>query len=393
MAKYFIVNPGSTSKKYAFYEDNKVQFTAHLERVESYYVAHLNVKDKKGEIVISENEFRNPHKHLFELLVSNGLLTSIHELTAVGVRVVSPGVFFQQHKLIDDEYLSILKETLPIAPLHLTPIIAEIEKLRETNSSLRLFGVSDSAFHGNKPDVAKYYSIPKEDTEKLELYRYGYHGISVESILAKYKRNYGELPQNIIVCHLGGGASVTAVKDEKCVDNSMGFSPLEGLTMATRVGDIDVGAALYLRKRLGLETNDMEEYFNKKSGLLGLSRGLSDDIRELIKLRDAGDNDAALALQIYAYKIKKYIGAYSAILNGLDLLIFSGTVGIRSSIIRGMVCENLHTIGIVLAEEKNTSTISNDGFIQSQDSNVKLLVMETDEMEEIARQVGILCKL
>jgi acetate kinase len=385
--KYLIINPGSTSKKYAFYEDERNLLTAHLEREDDHYVANLIVNGEKGKISVSKEEFEKPHKHIFDLLVSQNVINNINEIGAIGIRIVAPGIFFQDHKEIDDNYLEKLVASKHIAPLHISPVLDELEALKDMKAGIKLFGISDSAFHKDKPDVSKYYAIFKEDSDKYELYKFGYHGISIQSILHKVETIEGKIPSKIIMCHLGGGCSVTAIRDGKSVETSMGLSPLEGLTMATRVGDIDPEVVIRLAKTMELNMDDLEKYFNKKCGLFGLSNGKSDDIRDLLKLEENGDTDAKLALDDFIYNIKKYIGSYYAALNGVDMIVFSGTIGLRSLPIRERICKEMENLGIVFNNEKNNSLNNGDGFINSDDSKVRLAVIETDENAEMGREL------
>jgi acetate kinase len=235
------------------------------------------------------------------------------------------------------------------------------------------------------PDRARFYAISKETAEK-GIVRYGYHGISFASLISKMTA-VGKVPERIIICHLGSGSSIGAFLGGKSIDTSMGFTPLEGIPMATRVGDIDPGAVIYLMKKFGFGPNELEEYLNTHCGLLGLS-GKSDDLRTLIDLEKAGDKKAALAIDVLVYKIKKYIGAYTAALNGLDTLVFSGTIGERSFFLRSRICRDMENLGIILDDERNNNTVSRDGFIQSASSKVKIAVMITDEMGEIAGEAA-----
>jgi acetate kinase len=249
----------------------------------------------------------------------------------------------------------------------------------------KIVGVSDSVFHNTLSDKAKYYAIPIADSRKLGLQKFGYHGISIQSVISQTIKRLGHLPSKTIICHLGGGASVTAIKDGQSVETSMGLTPLDGLVLATRVGEIDPGAVIYLADKLKLSTRKLEEYFNNNCGLLGLS-GKSEDIRELIKHEKEGHKDSALALEIYTHRLKKYIGSAAAVLGGIDLLIFAGTVGERSFIMRGRICDGLQFLGIELDMEKNNQSDGIETELSLAQSKAKILVMKTDEMEEIAHE-------
>jgi acetate kinase len=259
-----------------------------------------------------------------------------------------------------------------------------IKDLKKILKKVPIVGVSDSDFHKTIPVHAKYYGLPFEDTKKYQIERYGYHGTSVESILNKLGKEPAGVPSKLIICHIGSGVSVTAIKDGKSVENSMGYTPLEGVMMATRAGDIDPGTVALISENLGLKGKKLKEYLNKKCGLLGVS-GKSEDVRDLIKLEKGGDTQAKLALDMYAYRLQKYIGAYYTVLGGLDAIIFTATVGERSFIMRERICQGLEVLGLKINKEKNNQSEGVDADISAVDSQVKVLVRKTDEMEQIAR--------
>ena len=393
MKKIFITNVGSESRKYALYQDGGRMFSAHFEKENGKLVAELTAvaaNEEKKEI--SSQEFENSAEYAINELLSRKLIGDKSEISAIGFRVVAPGSYFLQNKIIDGEYLGKLEEAKERAPLHINPMLLEIKALVEILPGVPIVGVSDSVFHGSLPARARFYAIPKNTAEELDIFRFGYHGISFESIVGKLKNIFGgNLPEKIVVCHLGGGSSIAAIKNGQSIDTSMGFTPLEGLPMSTRVGDIDAGAVIYLMKKLGLAPEKMEEYFNSQCGLLGLS-GKSNDVRELLEMEKNGNKNAELALEILVYKIKKYIGAYFAALNGADVFVFSGTIGERSAIMRAKICAELENLGIILDDEKNNKTVSADGFIGKDESPVKIAVIATDEMSQIAAEVMAIVK-
>jgi len=391
MSKYFIVNVGSESRKYALYQGGERLFSAYFEKEDGKLVIELVGADSEKK-EISSREFESFAEYVVNEFLSRKIIGNKNEISAVGFRVVAPGSYFSIHKIIDGEYLKKLEIAKEQAPLHINPMLAEIKALGQILPSVPVVGVSDSAFHGSMPARARHYGIPKNTAEELNLFRFGYHGISFESVVGKIKNmNGGNLPEKIIICHLGGGSSIAAVKDGQSIDTSMGFTPLEGIVMANRVGDIDAGAVTYLSKKLGYDADKMEDYLNTQCGLLGLSEK-SNDVRELLEMEKNGDKNAELALEVMVYKIKKYIGAYFAALNGADALIFSGTIGERSAIMRSRICAELENLGIILDSEKNNQTISADGFINKEESPVKIAVITTDEMSQIAAEVAKLIK-
>jgi len=391
--KYLIVNTGSASKKYSFYSDEEKIYSAHFEREDgNFIVTETAEKIGKKKTIINEDNYINAVKFIVFSLIEIGLINSKEDIDLAGIRIVAPGEYFLTNRLIDEEYLKLAKNALKKVPLHLAPALNEIEKLKEVfGNNKPIAGVSDSAFHASIPEQAKLYAIPIEDSRRFGILRFGYHGISVQSVIGRTAAMLGNLPEKIIVCHLGGGGSVTAVKNGKSIDTSMGFTPLEGLVMATRVGDIDAGTVLYLSEKLGKNQKELEEYFNNNCGLLGLS-GKSSDIRELLVNEKNGDLDSKLALQIYVNRVKQYIGRMAAILGGVDLLIFAGTVGERSFIMRERICDNLKFLGIELDEEINNGSEGVEAKINKPEAPVKILVVKTDEMEEIAKETYRLSK-
>jgi len=297
---------------------------------------------------------------------------------------VAPGRHFQDDKIIDKIYEKEMKKVIHNAPLHLLPTYEMFLNLKKVLKNVPVVGVSDSDFHDTLPAKAKYYALSFDDTKKYQIERYGYHGISIESILHKLKGELGKLPERLIICHIGSGVSITAVKTGKSIENSMGFTPLEGVMMATRAGDIDPGTIAFLSESLGLKGKKLRDYLNKKCGLLGVS-GQSSDVRDLLRLEKEGDTQSKLALDIYVYHLQKCIGSYYVALNGLDAIIFTATVGERSFVIRERICDGLAVLGIKINKEKNNQSVGIDADISNFDSKVKVLIRKTDEMGQIAR--------
>ncbi len=383
--KYLIVNTGSASKKYAFYEGAKKIYTAHFEMEGDSFIVTETTEKGSEKKVINKEGYIGAVGVILESLIEKQIISKREDMDLFGVRIVAPGEYFLTNRLITDEYLKMAEAALQKVPLHLGPALEEIKNIKKFfGDNMPIAGVSDTTFHATIPESSRFYAIPVKDSRELGLQRFGYHGISVQSVTAKAAETLGGLPEKVIVCHLGGGASVTAVKNGQSIDTSMGFTPLEGLVMATRVGDIDAGAVLYLAEKLGKDFKELEHYFNNECGLLGLS-GKSSDIRELIELEKNGDADSALALRTYVTRIKQYIGRMAAVLGGVDLLILAGTVGERSFIMRERICENLEFLGIELDKELNNASNGVDVELSKSGSKTKILVIKTDEMEEIAK--------
>jgi len=387
MSKYFIVNPGSASKKYALYSGGDELFTIHFESEDGKIITTIHTGNKTEKSVVSNTEYSYSIKYTLEKLAETKVITDKSEISGVGVRIVAPGNYFLINKIINDEYVAKLQEARQRAPLHIKPAEEEIEQLKSELPEVPLAAVSDSAFHATLPPQARFYNLPQETAEKFGIYRFGYHGISAQSVLFKIEKLLGDIPSKIIICHLGSGSSLHAVKDGTGFDTTMGFTPLEGLTMGTRIGNIDAGAVLFLLQESGMSPAELEGYFNTKCGLLGLS-GKTPDIRELIELEKAGDANAKIALDALTYSVRKYIGAYTAALDGLNLLVFTATIGERSSIMRERICRGLGSLGITIDEGKNNETVSRDGFIEKEGSPVKVAVIATDEMGQMAQETA-----
>ncbi len=374
MDKVLIVNTGSASKKFALYEGGRELWRVHIEKENGDFVCAIIEPEKVEKTKISRKDFDQPVHFLRERLTG---------VPGAGVRVVAPGKYFLENRKIDNGFLKKLEAAEEQAPLHVAPALAVIGQLRRVVPKMKLFAISDSAFYADMPQNAKLYSLPSKVAEKFGIYRYGYHGISVSSIVGKIT---GNIPARVVVCHLGSGSSVVAVKNGKAFDASMGFTPLEGLPMGTRIGNIDAGAVIYLAKKTGMSPDELGAFFNQECGLLGLS-GKTNDVRELLELEKKGDAKAAQALESFVYGVKKLIGAYAATMGGLDLLVFTATIGERSFIMRRRICAGLENLGVVLDDKKNNSVVSRDGFINTSHSRVKIAVLTTNELGEMYQKV------
>jgi acetate kinase len=387
MSKNLIVNTGSASKKYAVYERNNEIAFVHLETGEGDFISTLKTPSGLVKEKISKKDFDDSLNFLVNLLKSKNIISDKKDISKVGIRVVAPGLSFQKNSIIDNKYLKDMKEAESKAPLHMGMILEEIKKIKKFfGKDIPFVGISDSTFHNQMPDKAKLYAIPLKDAKKYEIYRYGYHGISMRSIVNKL-RERGDLPEKLVVCHIGGGVSLTAIKNGVSIDTTMGFTPLEGMIMANRVGDIDSGALVYISEKLRLNNKRLISYLNKDCGLLGLSGGISNDIRDLLRLDEEENNiDAKNALDVYVYRIKKQIGAYVVALGGIDTIVFSATVGERSFKMRKRICSGLEFLGVKLDECINNATEGVEAEISSTDSKVKIFVVKTDEMRVLAEE-------
>lgn len=388
MKKTIIINNGSTSKKYALHDDRGDLISVFYEKIPDGYQITQELKsdnpdkENKLESIIDKNTFDNSFSHFLNLLLKENIISFEEDIKNVAFRIVAPGIYFQDHKIINDEYLMKLEEVFEDAKLHLEPVKNEIINVSTRIPQIKMYGISDSAFHKNKLETAKYYGIPNEIAKKLDLYRFGYHGISASYANRVLQKEQPEL-KKVIFCHLGGGASVTAIKNGKSIDNSMGYSPLEGVIMATRPGNIDANAVLKIMEYKDFDIDEMKNYLYKECGVKGLS-GMSSDTRKILEAASNNNYTANLTLDVYAMNIKKYIGSYFAMMGGLDALIFSGTIGERSSDVRKRICENLESLGAVLDLSKNKLQIKGSGNIHTKDSNVRIIVLPTDEDKEMA---------
>jgi len=381
----FIVNPGSASRKYALFIGGEKKADLHFELVDGKVVGNLEHEGQKYSEKYDDGNLANaPHRTL-PLLHAYKVIAKDDKIDAIGIRIVAPSRRFIHDEIITDEVISVLEDLSRESPLHIKTALREIKQLRIRFPDTPIVAISDSAFHASKPDKARYYGIDKKLADKLEIERYGFHGVSTQSIVDKLKKQDILLPKTII-CHLGSGCSVTAVHDGKSVETTMGYSPLEGVMMATRSGSIDVSAALALKRDLGISPSELEEFLFRKSGLLGVS-GSSDDIRQLIERESKGDDRAKLALDIFVYRIQLAIGQMAAAMDGVNCLVFTGTVGERSSIIRSRIISKLSYLGFDISNEAN-----NDAFEPKKITNIAsqaskpILIILTNEAAELAHR-------
>lgn len=342
-----------------------------------------------GQVVVFEGEIMD-HKvgieYILGVLTSekHGCLKSLDEIQAVGHRVVHGGERFNSSVLLTDDVLAEITKCIDIAPLHNPPNLKGIRAMEELIPGIPQVGVFDTAFHQTMEPKAYMYGIPYVLYKKYGIRRYGFHGTSHRFVTKRACELLGVdyNTQKIISCHLGNGASVAAVKNGKSVDTSMGFTPIEGLIMGTRCGDLDVGVVHFIMEKEEIGIKSASTLFNKNAGMLGIS-GVSSDMREIETAKTNGNARAALALDIYNYKVKKYIGSYVAAMGGLDILIMTGGIGENADTTREGICSELDCLGISLDYAKNKGFRS-EGIISTSDSKVKILVVPTDEELVIA---------
>jgi len=380
-----VVNPGSASRKYALFEGGLKKATVHFEFVNNKVVGTVSYNDLKQSVEYDDPDLSNVARYVLSLLHQYEVISKEDNLSAIGIRVVAPSDSFAEDKSLNDEVIAELESLQQKAPLHITTALSEIKHLKTYFVGIPLVAVSDSSFHNTKPIWAQHYGIDT-NLAKTGIKRYGYHGVSISSV-AKRLQESNNLANKVIVCHIGSGSSITALVDGKSVETTMGYSPLEGLMMSTRSGSIDLAAALAIKRELQLDDNGLEQYLNKKSGLIGVS-GSSDDIRQLLASEEGGDIRAKLALQLFIYKIQQAIGQMAASMNGVDALVFTATIGERSFIIRERILSQLSYLGFEVDKNVNDNTFEPKEITNiAQSASKPVLVVGTDESAEIARRV------
>ncbi len=391
-----VINCGSSSLKYQLInmDDESVLAKGLVERIGIEGSVLKHEKAGQGKVVIEE--VMENHKDAINLVLKalvdpkHGAVKSLDEVDAVGHRVVHGGEKFADSVLIDDEVIKAMKECIDLAPLHNPPNIIGIEACKELLPNVPMVGVFDTAFHQTMPAESYIYPLPYELYEEQGIRRYGFHGTSHKYVSERVAAMLGKSLEGtkIITCHLGNGASLTAIKDGKSFDTSMGMTPLEGLVMGTRCGDIDPAIVTFLMNKDNMTADQVDNLMNKKSGVLGIS-GVSSDFRDIEEAAAEGNKRAQLALDKFAYTVKKYIGSYAAAMGGLDVLVFTAGLGENSAPARMQVCEGLEFLGVQIDETKNNirgkeAEISKDG------SKVKVYVIPTNEELMIARDTKAL---
>lgn len=389
--KILVLNCGSSSIKYALYDmdDRSVMAQGGIERV-GMEGAFVKVKLPNGEKRTIEHnipEHTEGVKLIFSLLTDKaiGAIKSLEEIDAVGHRMVHAGEKFAHSVVIDDEVIKAYEECIDLAPLHNPANLKGVNAVRSLMPNMPQVGVFDTAFHQTMPKHAFMYALPYELYEKYGIRRYGFHGTSHRYVSARACEYLGldYEKQRIITCHIGNGGSVAAIKNGKCIDTSMGLTPLEGIMMGTRSGNVDAGALVYLQKKLGLSADELSDLLNKKSGMLGIS-GISSDMREVREAAENGNERAKLAISMYTYCIKKYVGAYAAAMGGCDIIVFTAGVGENQDIVRELVCTDMEYMGVEMDVEKNSKIRAEEAVLSMPESKVKIVLIPTDEELMIA---------
>ncbi|MCQ2331009.1 MAG: acetate kinase [Paludibacteraceae bacterium] len=390
--KILVLNCGSSSIKYALYDMDKqeVMTSGGAERVglDGAFVKVKMPNGEKKQIMHDIPEHTEGVKFIFSLLTDPeiGVIKSLKEIDAVGHRMVHGGEKFSKSVLITDEVIEQFNAVSDLAPLHNPANLKGIRAVSELMPGLPQVGVFDTAFHQTMPQYAYMYGLPYEIYEQYGVRRYGFHGTSHRYVSQRVCEFLGVdmTKQKIITCHIGNGASLAAVQYGKCVDTTMGLTPLEGVMMGTRCGDLDGGAVTYLQKKLNLTPDEMSNYMNKQCGMASLST-VGSDMRDVEAAYLAGNERATLALNMYNYKIKKYIGAFAAAMGGVDIIVFTAGVGENQPSVRQGVCDGLEFLGVKINKELDQTLRGKEAVISTPDSKVKVVIIPTDEELMIAR--------
>ena len=386
-----VLNCGSSSVKYKLFQmpEGKVLAQGGVEKL-GLSDSFLKLRLPSGEKVVLEKDMPE-HTVAIDFILKTitgseyGCIKSLGEIDAVGHRLVHGGDKFSESVVITDAVVESVKQCIDLAPLHNPSTLKGVAAVTELIPGVPQVGVFDTAFPQTMPQRAFMYALPYEYYEKYGVRRYGFHGTS-HRFVSKRACEFLGLDYNkarIITAHIGNGASMCAIKEGKCIDTTMGLTPTEGLMMGTRVGDVDPGALVFIGEKEGMSMAQLSEVINKKSGVLGVS-GVSSDMREIEEAISQGNERAKLALEMYDYRIKKYVGAFTAAMGGLDLLIFTGGVGENQTTTREYVCEDMQYMGIEIDKELNAKIHGDEALLSTKESKVKVVVIPTDEELMIA---------
>jgi acetate kinase len=392
----FVLNAGSSSLKYQLInaETTEVKASGLVERIGIDGILKHEVGENKKltfEIAIPT------HKEAIELVLKTltqdetKVINSIDEIEAIGHRVVHGGEYFKESTLVDDEVIAKIEELIPLAPLHNPANIMGMKICKELMPNIPNVATFDTAFHQTMPPENYLYAVPYGDYTEHHLRKYGFHGTSHYYVSNEMIKILNKKDSKIIVCHLGNGSSVCAVRDGKSISTSMGLTPLEGLIMGTRSGDIDAGVIPYLMEKKGLTSNQILDYLNKKSGILGVS-GISSDLREVIKASNDGDKRSKITIEMLCNRIKKYLCSYAGLMGGVDAICFTAGIGENSDLIREKVCQGLDFMGIELDVEQNKIREAGNREISNKTSKTKIYIIPTNEELVIAKDTYYLTK-
>lgn len=395
--KILVLNCGSSSIKYKLYdmEGEKVLAQGGVERIglDGAFIKVTLPNGEKRQIMHDMPDHKEGVNVVFKALLDPemGALKSLDEIDAVGHRIVQGGDKFNQSMLVDKSVEEGIEELCDLAPVHNAGHLKGIRAVDALMPKTPQVVVFDNAFHSTMPDYAYLYAIPYELYEKYHVRRYGFHGTSHRYVSKRVCEILGldQADSKVITCHIGNGASIAAVLNGKVVDTSMGLTPLAGVMMGSRSGDIDPSAVTYLMEKLNMTPHEMSDFLNKKSGVLGIT-GISSDMRDVEAAANEGNERAVLALKMYAYRVKKYIGSYAAAMGGVDAVVFTAGVGENQTGLRADICRGLEFLGIEIDEAVNATVRGREAVISSPSSRVKVVVVPTDEEIVIARDTQAL---
>lgn len=394
-----VINCGSSSLKYQLIdsESEKVLAKGLCERIgiDGSAITHQPAGGEKLTTEVDMPNHTAAVKYVIEKLVDPqvGVVASLDEIGAVGHRIVHGGEKFASSVVIDDEVIKAVEECNDLAPLHNPANLIGINSCKEIMPDVPMVAVFDTAFHQTMPKEAYLYGLPYKYYEKYKIRRYGFHGTSHDFVSSRAAEMLGKKREDlkIIVCHVGNGASVSAVKNGKCIDTSMGLTPLEGLIMGTRSGDLDPAIISFIADKEGLSADGVINICNKEAGVLGLSGGLSSDFRDLGTAAEQGNEKAKTALATWSYRVAKYVGAYAAAMNGVDVIAFTAGVGENNCSARAQICEYLGYLGVTIDKEANAKR-GEEVVISTPDSKTTVMVVPTNEELAIARETLRLVK-
>jgi acetate kinase len=393
-----VLNCGSSSIKYQLFDMSdgcKMLAKGLLERIglNESILTHKPTDGEPYKVITDIPDHTTGINMVMEVLCDpqHGVIKNVNEIKAVGHRVVNGGENYKDSVLIDNDVKKDIETCIELAPLHNPANLKGILSVEKLIPGVPQVAVFDTSFHQTMPDYAYMYAIPYEYYEKYKIRKYGYHGTSHKFVAAKAARFIGKDVNDlkIITCHLGNGASVTAIRNGLSIDTSMGFTPVDGLIMGTRTGEVDPGVLVYIADKEHLNVTGVNNMINKKSGVFGISQ-ISSDMRDLETAADAGNKKAQLALKMYAYKAKKFIGYYLAALNGADLLVFTGGIGENDFNMRKMICSDMENLGIIFDAQANDGARGKDLVISKPESKVTIVVVATDEEFVIASDTRVI---
>ncbi len=388
--KILVVNAGSSSLKYQLIDmkDESVVAKGACERIA---IEGSKLTHKVGDVEVVIDQYLPNHTAALELVLKaltdkeHGAVKSVDEIGAVGHRILHSAEDFKGTVLVSDETIAICEKNTPLGPLHMPANVACVKACREILKGKPMAMVFDTAFHSTMPPKAFMYGVPYEAYTDWQVRKYGFHGTSHKYVSGEARKYLGRDDIKIVTCHLGNGSSIAAVENGKCVDTSMGFTPLEGLVMGTRSGDIDPAVLEYIMEKSGMDIHQMLNYLNKKSGVLGVS-GVSSDFRDLSKAASEGNERAKLALDMFAYRVQKYIGSYAVAMKGLDCIVFTGGIGENDKAMRESIMEGMEVLGVEFDKEANLNAPRGQIVELNKGGKVKVLVIPTNEELVIARE-------